>query len=554
MHKIDTPDATRDGRFTEGDPTVPVPATTVSADWLNAVQDEVLAVLSAAGLTPAKNNNAQLLAALKKIVGTVNALTATRLENARLIDGVSFNGTADIHHYTTCATASSTAAKTAALTGFKLQTGSALRVKFANANTVAGATLNVNGTGAKPLYYQGKAVPAGLPAAGHMYTVVFNGTQYEIVGDILALESGGGLAFNAERHLFVDFSLMPSERMQAIVLAMVQEGGGLAVDKTGKLYVDFSQMPTDKFEALLKSIRVPIWVESAKSFYVNQATGSDTLDVGRGESVGKPFKTIQACLDYVTSNYNLNRYNIGIRIYPGVYNEQLKLGDFSRTTGYIALIDHEGNYGVTINQSNAVTISASGGLWYLRGLVLKNTAAAVDDGVAHFYSVLSATAGTVHLEGCDILQEYTGAAPTSGSVYLRTLAAYGANAVIQFDATTKARNHLRFHKGNVTNMAVLFAERGGSIQCVSSNTSQDYVSIHCEGETDSFLYLSNSKFYSIGGAKYLTQFVVDAEKSVTGSRYKILNNSMCSVASKGPEFFPGDRAGTIEESTYCVYK
>ena len=77
MHKIDTPDATRDGRFTEGDPTVPVPATTVSADWLNAVQDEVLAVLSAAGLTPAKNNNAQLLAALKKIVGTVNALTAT---------------------------------------------------------------------------------------------------------------------------------------------------------------------------------------------------------------------------------------------------------------------------------------------------------------------------------------------------------------------------------------------------------------------------------------------------------------------------------------------
>ena len=51
MHKIDTPDATRDGRFTEGDPTVPVPATTVSADWLNAVQDEVLAVLSVSDKT-----------------------------------------------------------------------------------------------------------------------------------------------------------------------------------------------------------------------------------------------------------------------------------------------------------------------------------------------------------------------------------------------------------------------------------------------------------------------------------------------------------------------
>ena len=214
MHKIDTPDATRDGRFTEGDPTVPVPATTVSADWLNAVQDEVLAVLSAAGLAPAKNNNAQLLAALKKIVGTVNALTATRLETARAIDGVPFDGTADIHHYTTCATAAGTAAKTAALAGFKLQTGSALRVKFANANTAAGATLNVGGTGEKPLYYQGKAVPAGLPAAGRMYTVVFNGAQYEIVGDLLVLAAGGGLAFDVKGHLYVDFSLVPPEQMR----------------------------------------------------------------------------------------------------------------------------------------------------------------------------------------------------------------------------------------------------------------------------------------------------------------------------------------------------
>lgn len=262
MHKIDTPDATRDGRFTEGDPTVPVPATTVSADWLNAVQDEVLAVLSAAGLAPAKNNNAQLLAALKKIVGTVNALTATRLETARAIDGVPFDGTADIHHYTTCATAAGTAAKTAALAGFKLQTGSALRVKFANANTAAGATLNVGSTGEKPLYYQGKAVPAGLPAAGRMYTVVFNGAQYEIVGDLLVLAAGGGLAFDVKGHLYVDFSLVPPEQMRSIVLSMMQQGGGLNADGNGKLYVDFASMPTGKFESMLKSIRVPVWLGS----------------------------------------------------------------------------------------------------------------------------------------------------------------------------------------------------------------------------------------------------------------------------------------------------
>ena len=55
--------------------------------------------------------------------------------------------------YATCATAAATAAKDAALTGFSLVKGSRVFVTFANANTVAGAlTLNVNGTGAKPIY------------------------------------------------------------------------------------------------------------------------------------------------------------------------------------------------------------------------------------------------------------------------------------------------------------------------------------------------------------------------------------------------------------------
>ena len=369
------------------------------------------------------------------------------------------------------------------------------------------------------------------------------------------VKTGGGLTVDTGTgKLYVDFSLVPDDQMQAIVLAMVQTGGGLAVDKTGKLYVDFASMPTDKFEAMLKSIRVPIWLTKNKNFYVNGESGSDTLDAGRGESTSKPFKTIQACIDYVTSNYNLNRYSIGIRIYPGIYNEQLKLGDFSRTTGYITLIAHEEDYGVTISQNNATTISASGGLWYLRGLVLKNAVTAVDDGVAHFCSILSASAGTIHLEGCDILQEYTGAAPTNGSMYLRTLAAYGTSAVIQFDATARARNHLRFYKGDATSMDILFAERGGSIQCIASNNSRDYVSIHCEGEANNFLYLSSSRFYNIGGAKYLAQFVVDAEKTVTGRRYLLQNSSICSVAYQGMEFFPGDTAGTVEEDTYCVYK
>ena len=42
MHRIDTSTATLDHKFTEGDPTIPVAATTVSALWLNAVQEELV--------------------------------------------------------------------------------------------------------------------------------------------------------------------------------------------------------------------------------------------------------------------------------------------------------------------------------------------------------------------------------------------------------------------------------------------------------------------------------------------------------------------------------
>lgn len=68
MHRIDSSTATPDNRFTEGDPTIPVPATTVTDDWLNAVQEELIAILAAANITPDKANNAQVLAAIQRLI------------------------------------------------------------------------------------------------------------------------------------------------------------------------------------------------------------------------------------------------------------------------------------------------------------------------------------------------------------------------------------------------------------------------------------------------------------------------------------------------------
>ncbi len=68
MHRIDTPGATPDNRFTEGDPTIPTAATEVSAEWLNAVQEEVAAVIAGAGIALDKADNGQLLEAITTLI------------------------------------------------------------------------------------------------------------------------------------------------------------------------------------------------------------------------------------------------------------------------------------------------------------------------------------------------------------------------------------------------------------------------------------------------------------------------------------------------------
>lgn len=109
---------------------------------------------------------------------------AKKLETARAIDGVDFDGTADIMHYATCSTAAGTAAKAVTVTGYKLVAGAWVTVKFGNTNTAANPTLNVSNTGAKAIHYRGAAVAAGVLAQGRTYGLVYNGTQYELIGDI----------------------------------------------------------------------------------------------------------------------------------------------------------------------------------------------------------------------------------------------------------------------------------------------------------------------------------------------------------------------------------
>ena len=116
--------------------------------------------------------------------GAASADVAVKLKTARAIDGVSFDGSAAVTHYATCSTAAATAAKVVSLAGFTLVTGAKVTVRFAVTNTAANPTLNVNKTGAKAMQYRNAAITAGALAANRTYTFVYDGSSWELVGDL----------------------------------------------------------------------------------------------------------------------------------------------------------------------------------------------------------------------------------------------------------------------------------------------------------------------------------------------------------------------------------
>lgn len=108
--------------------------------------------------------------------------TAAALTTARNIDGVSFDGSADITHYGTCTTGASTQAKVVTCAGFKLVTGARIHVKFTNAQTYNGqVTLNVNSTGAKNVCQRGTTASVRYEwNAGEVIGFIYDGTNWII--------------------------------------------------------------------------------------------------------------------------------------------------------------------------------------------------------------------------------------------------------------------------------------------------------------------------------------------------------------------------------------
>ena len=91
-----------------------------------------------------------------------------------------------LNNYGTCSTSAGVVAKQVTVNNnsFTLEEGVIVIIKFTVTNTASNPTLNVNSTGAKAIYYKGSAIQAEYLQANEYYTLIYNGIQYQIIGDI----------------------------------------------------------------------------------------------------------------------------------------------------------------------------------------------------------------------------------------------------------------------------------------------------------------------------------------------------------------------------------
>ena len=287
-------------------------------------------------------------------------------------------------------------------------------------------------------------------------------------------------------------------------------------------------------------------------FYVNQATGSDTLDTGRGESSSKPFKTIQSCVNYVCDNYNISRYTATINVAAGTYAGPITLPEFTKSSGKIVLKSQTDFAAIITNSSNGNCLQCAGGYWNIEGFkFVANFSDNETTNALYFYTIHVYNNGILEVGSFDISCLYTGESVAS----VRSVKVFhsGTGGSIRIQSTTKAQKVV-FDKGNATNLHVFHVEGDSTISTNSYNVSQDYCNMEVSGVCSVFCTVDTGIFSRSFGGNYAFKFTVPEGSSVTGQRYYAQFGGRINTNNGGDEFFPGTSAGAVQASTYSWYR
>ena len=160
----------------------------------------------------------------ERVGRTVNGITKKFADekSRAVINAIYEDGASLGLGYGVCATDATTSAKVATLDNFILLKNMPVTIRFTKAINVDSSTLNINSTGAKPIFIQGAALQPGVVKTEDVVTLIYDGTNWNIV-EILSVSV-------SQSDLYVDMGL-PSGRLWAIAnLDSTTQSGFAEVD------------------------------------------------------------------------------------------------------------------------------------------------------------------------------------------------------------------------------------------------------------------------------------------------------------------------------------
>lgn len=139
-----------------------MPATNIATEIqrINAAVGVIRAAMANLGISVSNSDTIDIL--------------AVKLRDADIKTG------GDMNYYGECSTAAGTSAKTCTIQDFELEAGAIVAIKFVN-KVSSGATLQINDTAAKALYFRGYAIVDGIINNGDVATFIYDGTNYKLI-------------------------------------------------------------------------------------------------------------------------------------------------------------------------------------------------------------------------------------------------------------------------------------------------------------------------------------------------------------------------------------
>ena len=202
--------------------------------------------------------------------GTVDQLT-----NARNINGMSFNGTANVDFGGYCSTAAATAAKTVSISGYTLTNYSTVCVMFRYVNTASNPTLNVNDTGAFPIKLKNAATTKITSTAYQPVILQYYSSAWHIVdpnadNEITAASIGAAASSHTHSASDINSGTLPVARGGTGATSLANVSVGSATSASNDIMGNY--IPTTYLKKT--DIHSNLWTKQTAAINLNEFTAS----------------------------------------------------------------------------------------------------------------------------------------------------------------------------------------------------------------------------------------------------------------------------------------